>query len=174
MSDPNRTALEQFAKSCLARFARLLLWEPVESLRSFIEILSVCIVNKMEPELASALRKGRVEELEKRAYRWLERSFWEDISRYPDDLLDKRILRLKKLFDSTPTIPKRQGGGEHCPISVFIEYDLLQELLEPIFKRRPAKINSLSGNEARAFAVGTSQGDRGWGRRRSASLEAIN
>jgi hypothetical protein len=155
MSSPNRSALEQLAKSWLGRFARLLPWERVESLRSFVEVLTPCIVNKMEPELASALRKNRVEDLEKRAFRWLERSFWEDLRHYPDNPLDKRSLRLKKLFDSTPTIPKRQGGGEHFPISVFIEYDLLLKLLEPIFKRRPAKISSLSGKEARAFAVGT-------------------
>jgi hypothetical protein len=143
MSEPNRAALEQFARRLLARFARHLLWEPDESLRSFIEVLSPCIVNKMEPELASARRKGRVEELGKRAYRWLEESLWEDMRSYPDDPLDKRTLRLKKLFDSTPIIPKRQGDSEHLPISVFIEYEVLFEALKPIFKRRPARIHRL-------------------------------
>ena len=95
MPNPNRAALEQLAKSLLARFARVLLWEPVESLRSFIEVLTPCIANKMEPELARARRKGRVEDLGKRTYRWLERSFWEDIRSYPDDPLDKRTLRSK-------------------------------------------------------------------------------
>jgi hypothetical protein len=171
MSNPNRSALEQLVRNWLARFARLLLWEQVESVRSFIEVLTPCIANKMEPELASALRKGRVEHLEKRAFRWLERSFWEDLRHYPDDPLDKRILRLKKLFDSIPKIPKRQGDSEHFPISVFIEYDSLRISLEPIFKRRPAKVTSLSGEQAKSFAVGTSQGERGWGWRRRKSLE---
>src|SRR5262245_48329064 len=121
MSNQNRPVLEQLVRSWLARFARLLSWEPIESLRSFIEVLLTCIVNKMEPELAGASRKGRLDDLEKRTFRWLERSFWEDRRRYPDDPLDQRILRLKKLFDSTPTVPKRQGGAEHFPISVFIE-----------------------------------------------------
>jgi hypothetical protein len=174
MPNPNRTALEEFVRSCLARFARLLLWEPVESLRLFIEALSPCIVNKMEPELASALRKGRVEDLEKRAFRWLERSFWQDISNYPDDPLDKRILRLKKLFDNAPRIPVRQGDDEHFPISVFIEYDSLLKLLEPVFKRRPAKVSSLPEKQAKVFAVGTRQGERGLGRYRSSILEALN
>jgi hypothetical protein len=143
MPEPDRTALEQLAKSWLAIFARVPLWEPVESLRSFIEVLSPCIVNKMEPELASAQRKGRVEDLKKRAYRWLYESFWEDMRSYPDDPLDKRTLRLKKLFDSTSAIPKRQGDSEHLPISVFIEYEVLFEALKPIFKRRPARIHRL-------------------------------
>jgi hypothetical protein len=135
VADANRSALEQLAREWLARFARLLLWEPIESIRSFVEVLTPCIVNKMEPELASALRKNRVEDLEKRAFRWLERSFWQDISNYPDDPLDKRTLRLKKLFETTSTIPRRQGGDEHYPISVFIEYDSLLKSLEPVFKK---------------------------------------
>ena len=174
MPNPNRTALEQFVRSCLARFARLLLWESVESLRSFIEVLSPCIVNKMESELASALRKGRVEDLEKHAFRWLERSFSQDISNYPDDPLDKRILRLRKLFDNAPTIPPRQGDGEHFPISVFIEYDSLLKLLEPIFKRRPARVGSLPEKQAKDFAVAIREGERGLWRRRLNLLEVFN
>jgi hypothetical protein len=163
MPDPNRAALEQLTRSWLSRFARLLLWEPVESRRSFIEVLSPCIVKKMEPELASALRKNRVGGLEKRAFRWLERSFWEDLRHYPDDPIDKRILRLKKLFDSIPKIPKRQGDSEHFPISVFIEYDSLRNSLEPIFKRRPAKVTSLSGEQAKSFALEPAKVNEGGG-----------
>jgi hypothetical protein len=170
VADANRSALEQLAREWLARFARLLLWEPIESIRSFVEVLTPCIVNKMEPELASALRKNRVEDLEKRAFRWLERSFWQDISNYPDDPLDKRTLRLKKLFETTSTIPRRQGGDEHYPI----EYDSLLKSLEPVFKRRPAKISSLPRQQAKFFAVGTSQGERGLGRYRSESLKFLN
>jgi hypothetical protein len=144
--ETNRELLEQLTRGWLARFARLLLWEPIESLRSFVEVLTPCIVNKMEPELARALRKGRVEDLGKRAYRWLERSFWEDISRYPDDPLDKRTLRLKKLLDSTQTIPKRQGDSEYFPISIFIEYDSLLGALKPAFKRRPARLSRKQAN----------------------------
>ena len=174
MPETNRAALEQLARSWLAIFARALLWEPIESHRSFIEVLSPCIANKMEPELRSALRKGRVEDLKKRAYRWLERSFWEDISNYPDDEMDKRTLRLKRLFDTAPRIPRRQGDSEHSPISVFVEYDSLLKLLKPIFKRRPAKLTRLSGKEAKAFAVGMREGERGVWRWRLNLLEIFN
>jgi hypothetical protein len=174
MPNTNRSALEQLARGWLARFARLLLWEPIESLRSFVEVLTPCIVNKMEPELANALRKNRVEDLEKRAFRWLERSFWRDIRNHPDDPLDKRTLRLKKLFGVAPSIPPRQGDGKHFPISVFIEYDSLLVLLDPVFERRPAKVNSLSGEEAKRFAIGTSQGERRLGRYRSVALAKLN
>jgi hypothetical protein len=88
--------------------------------------------------------------------------------------LDKRILRLKKLFDNAPRIPVRQGDDEHFPISVFIEYDSLLKLLEPVFKRRPAKVSSLPEKQAKVFAVGTRQGERGLGRYRSSILEALN
>jgi len=121
----------------------------------------------MEPELGNALRKNRVEDLEKRAFRWLERSFWRDIVDCPDDPLDKRTVRLKKLFDSAPTIPKRQGDGEHFPISVFIEYDSILKLLEPIFKRRPTAVTDLSA--AKASAIG-----RLLEHRRIVALEALN
>src|SRR5262249_4916266 len=174
MSNTNQSALEQVARGWLVKFARLASWEPVESLRTFVEVLNPCIVNKMEPELANALRKGRVEELEKRAFRWLERSFWQDIRDYPDDALEKRTLRLKKLFDTAPKIPPRQGDGEHLPISVFIEYDSLIKLLEPVFRRRPARINNLPKEPAKVFAVGTSQGERGLGRYRSKVLATLN
>ena len=175
MANPDRAALEQFVRSLLARFARLLLWESTESLRSFIEVLTPCIVNKMEPELAGALRKGRAVDLEKRAFRWLERSFWQDISNYPDDPLDRRTLRLKTLFDTAPKIPLRQGDGEYFPISVFIEYDSLLKLLEPVFKRRPAPVSRLPVKEARVFALGTKEGVRGLRFfYRSKVIEALN
>ena len=128
----------------------------------------------MEPELPNALRKGRVDDLGKRAFRWLETSFWEDIIHHPDDPLDKRILRLKKLFDAAARIPSRKGDSEHFPISVFIEYDSLLKLLEPVFKRRPAKISSLPEKQAKVFAFGTSQGERGLGSYRSKVLAALN
>src|SRR5262245_46312333 len=144
MLNPNRSALEEFVRRSLATFARLLLWEPVESLRSFIEVITPCIVNKMEPELPDALRKGRVEDLRRRTLRWLERSFWDDMIHHPDDPLDKRTLRLRKLFDDAPRIPSRQGDGEHFPISVFIEYSLLFEAFKPAFKRRPPSIQHLA------------------------------
>jgi hypothetical protein len=170
MPNTQRTALEQFARGQLVTFARLLSWEPIESLRSFVEVLTPCFVNKMEPEL----RKDRFEDLEKRAIRWLERSFWEDIRHHPDDPLDKRTLRLKKLFDTAPTIPPRQGDSDHFPISVFIEYDSLRKSLEPVFERRPVKVTNLPKKEAKVFAVGTSEGQRAWGHWRWAILEAIN
>jgi hypothetical protein len=97
----------------------LVLWEPVESLKSFVEVLSPCAVEKMENELPEAIRRNRLDDLEKRAFRWLEKSFWEDISHHPDDPLDKRTLRLKKLFDATPALPTRVGDGEHFPIFSF-------------------------------------------------------
>lgn len=176
MPEPNRATLEQLAKSWLVRFAYALLWQPKESLRSFIEVLAPCIANKMEPELARARRKGRVEQLAKRAYRWLEESFWEDIRSYPDpdDPLDKRTLRLKKLFDSAPIIPKRQGGSERLPISVFIEYQVLFEALKPIFKRRPTRVSSLPKKQAKDYAVGIKEGDRGLWHRRLNLLEVLS
>jgi len=119
------------------------------------------MVKKMEQELPGAMRKNRLDDLLKRAFRWMERSFWEDIRAYPEDPLDKRILRLKKLFDNTPTMPTRQGAGEHFPIAVFIEYVSLETLLKPIFKRRPREIRHLpkGGVEAKQFAA-TREGDR--------------
>src|SRR6266436_7128836 len=111
MPDAKRKALEDLTREWLKKFAHLQLWNSVESLRSFVEVLTPCIVNKMEPELPNALRKGRVEDLGKRAFRWLERSFWGDIIHYPDDRLDKRTLRLSKLFDDALRIPPRQGDG---------------------------------------------------------------
>jgi hypothetical protein len=161
MPNTNRNALELLTRDWLKRFAHLLLWNSIESLRSFVEVLTPCIVNKMEPELPNALRKGRVEDLARRAFRWLERSFWEDIIQHPDDSLDKRTLRLKKLFDAAPKIPPRQGDGEHLPISVYIEYDSLLKLLEPVFKRRPTPTTRLPEREAKVFAAGTRQGVRG-------------
>jgi len=173
MPNTNRDALEQLTRDWLKRFAHLQLWNSVESLRSFMEVLTPCIVNKMEPELPKALRKGRLEDLVKRAFRWLERSFWEDIIHYPDDSLDKRTLRLRKLFDGAPKIPLRQGDGEHFPISVFIEYDSLLKLLEPVFKRRPAPVSRLPAREAKVFAARTRQGVRGLGFYRSKVIEAL-
>ena len=174
MSNAYRRALTELVRGCLARFARLLLWEPVESLQSFVEVLTPCIVNKIEPELANAVRKDRIDDLEKRAFRWLERSFWQDISNYPDDPLDNRTVRLENLFNNVPKIPLRQGDGEHFPISVFVEYDSILKLFEPIFTRRPAKVSHLSGKEAKRFAVGTRQGERGLGRYRSNALTTLN
>src|SRR5215470_13785311 len=127
------TQLEELVKGWLARFARLLLGEPIESLRTFVEELTPCIVKKMKPELAEAQRRNRIEDLGKRAYRWLERSFWQDIREFPDDPLDIRTTRLKHTFDTALKIPLRQGDSEYFPISVFIEYDSLLRLLEPIF-----------------------------------------
>jgi hypothetical protein len=76
MPDANRNALEELTRDWLKRFAHLQLWNSVESLRSFVEVLTPCIVNKMEPELSNALRKGRVEDLglktcETARYSWL-------------------------------------------------------------------------------------------------------
>jgi hypothetical protein len=170
----HRPALETFSRKLLARFVALVLWEPPESLRSFIEIVSVCIVEKMEKELPGAIRKNRLDGLEKRAIRWLERSFWEDIRSHPDDPLDKRTLRLKKLFDSTARIPQRQGDGEFFAVSVFIEYDSLLKRLEPIFNRRPPEIKHLPKEQAQVHAA-TLEGGQfyGLGRRRLSILQAI-
>jgi hypothetical protein len=148
----------------------------MESHRSFVEILSACVVRKLERELPEAIRRNRLDDLEKRALRWMERSFWEDITCHPEDPLDERTLRLKKLFDNTPTIPARQGEGEHFPISVFIEYHLLRERLEPIFKRRPPEIKHLprGGAEAKEFAA-TREGGHfaGLHRRRQHVIEML-
>jgi hypothetical protein len=174
--DSYRPALEEFCKRLLARLARLVLWEPVESLRSFVEILSPCVVRKLEKELPGAIRKNRLGDLQKRALCWVEGSFWGDIRRRPDDSLDERTLRLKKLFDATPAIPSRRGEDEHFPISVFIEYAALEKLLKPIFIRRPPEIKHLpkGGAAAKQFAS-TREGHRfpGLWRYRQRALDVL-
>jgi hypothetical protein len=176
-ADSYRPALEAFCKRLLARLARLVLWEPVESLRSFVEILSPCLVGKLEKELLGAIRKNRLGDLEKRAFRWVEESFWGDIRQHPDDSLDKRTLRLKKFFDATTAIPSRRGAGEHFPISVLIEYTSLLNLLKPIFKRRPPEIWHLpkGGADAKQFVAATRAGHHypGLWRNRQRALDML-
>jgi len=133
----DRSLLETQVKRWLAHFLKLVLWEPVESMDSFLKVLVPTIVTKLVPEIPGALRKGRLDDLHKRTFRWIEKSFWDDIRKHPDDALDKRTLRLKRLFDNTPQIPHRQGDSEHFPISVYNEYELLFDKLKPEFKRRP-------------------------------------
>ncbi len=168
----DRSPLEAQVKRWLAHFLKLVLWEPVKSMDSFLKILVPTIVTKLVPEIPGALRKGRLDDLHKRTFRWIEKSFWDDIRKHPDDALDKRTLRLKRLFDNTPQIPHRQGGSEHFPISVFIEYDLLLKVLEPAFKRYPAKINRLPRQKAKELVDQTIGRGRGYSRPRV--LEALN
>jgi hypothetical protein len=146
--------------------------KPLESIKSFLEVLTPCVADKLENELPVSRRKNRVDDLEKGVFRWLERSFWNDISRYPDDPLDKRTLRLKKLFETTRAIPPRRGDGKYFPISVFIEYDSLLTALKPAFKRRPAKITTLPKEHTREFVSQTIGGGRGY--RRPSVLQALN
>jgi hypothetical protein len=169
----DRSLLETQAKRWLARLVRLVAWgEPLESIKSFLEVLTPCVANKLEKELPESRLKNRVDNLEKRAFRWLERSFWNDISRHPGDPLDKRTLRLKKIFETTPAIPRRRGDSKHFPISVFIEYDSLVTALKPAFKRRPAEITKLPKEYAREFVNQTI--GRGRGYRRPLVLHALN
>lgn len=168
----DKSLLETQVKKWLARFLRLVLWEPSESMKSFMEVLSPYIVSKLEREIPNALRKGRLDDLGKRAFRWIEELFWDDIRQHPNDVLNKRTLRLKRLFDNCSRIPPRTGDSDHFPISVFIEYDSLLKALKPTFKRRPAKIRHLPRREARTFVDQTLGGGRGYSRR--FVLEAIN
>jgi hypothetical protein len=127
----------------------------------------------MELELPEAVRKSRVINLEKRAYRWLERSFWQDVTRHPDDPLDKRISRLKSRFESAAMIPPRQGDSEHFPVSVYIEYDSLLSALKPAFKRYPSVLKKLPRTHSAEFMERTiGRGSRGYSR--PAVIEALN
>ncbi len=168
----DRSLLDAKVKRWLAHFLKLVLWESVVSMESFLKILSPSIRRKLDREIPKASRKDRLDDLDKRAFRWIERTFWDDIRRFPDDSLDKRILRLKKIFNNTPRIPHRQGDSEPFPISVFIEYDSIFKALQPVFKRYPAELKHLPGQDAKEFVDQTIRRGRGYSR--PIVLKALN
>ncbi len=68
----HRYPLKPQIQKWLAHFSCLVPWEPVESRESFVNVLTPCLTAKMGREILVALRKNRMENLEKRIIRWIE------------------------------------------------------------------------------------------------------
>ena len=132
MVDPSsyRPALEAFSKRSLAQLLYFASWEPVESLDHSLKFYHRALLKNWKKNCQRQLAGTGLMTWKSAHFVGWRDHFGRILCYYPDDPLDKRTLRLKKLFDKTRQNPVETEETVNIFLSLFLSIRFTSEVAE--------------------------------------------